>query len=361
MNEFNSENEKATENAVESENAVGTESVVGTENVVETEKTPTNDNTTNNDASKLDELKKEINTLKGKLTTLESKKKSLEDESKDLIAKTIYQKRTELERSYDEVLKEAEIRLKASEKEKENERKKNLDKIVEQNTRNLRENNVYLKNEIKRILKDNNLPGFVDSGFYMTIWNPTKISEIFGSLFATIIVLLIPTVLSFVIFKEKLIAAFPNNILRYIVIALIYFAVIFIFGLIWLAIDKLTKKNPEALKEIIELRKNINDNKTEIDKIAKDTSRKMTDDQFDYTRLDREIEAGKIEVNNYKNKKKEAIDNFVNVTQDDIAKKIEQEANKEINVIVADMEDVKAKLASLQSEHDELKLKIATK
>ena len=84
---------------------------------------------------KLDELKKSINTFKGKLTTLEEKKDKIEKENKELIAKTIYQKKQEIERSYDEVLREAEVRLKSVEKEKEVEKKKNLSKVVEQNTR----------------------------------------------------------------------------------------------------------------------------------------------------------------------------------------------------------------------------------
>ncbi|MBR1844437.1 MAG: hypothetical protein IJ790_01785 [Lachnospiraceae bacterium] len=310
---------------------------------------------------KLDELKKSINTFKGKLTTLEEKKDKIEKETKELIAKTIYQKKQEIERSYDEVLREAEVRLKSVEKEKEAEKKKNLNKVVEQNTRGVREDNTYLQNEIKKVLKDNGVPGFVNSGFYMTIWYPKTIGEIFGVFVAVIVVFLVPTVLSFVVFKEKLMQEFPNNIIRYIVIALIYLGVIFIFGLIWLGIDKLTKKNPEALDRVVELRKNIAENKKKIEQITKDTSSNMKDEQFDYTKLDRDIEAGKIEVENYKKKRKEAIDNFVNNTQDEIEKKIEFEASKEINVIVAEMEDVKASLTATQKEYDELKLAIAEK
>ena len=310
--------------------------------------------------AELEELKKTINTLKGKLTTLENKKESLERDCKDLIAKTIYQKRQDIERSYDEVIREAETRLKAVEKEKESEKKKNLNRIVEQNTRGVRENNIYLTNEIKKILKDNKLPGFVNSGFYMTLWHPTKIGEIFGVIFAVVILLAVPSLLSFVIFKDELIKQFPNNFIRYIIIALIYFAFIFVFGLIWLSIDKLTKKKPEVLDKIVELRKNIEDNKKEINKITKDTEQNTSVDNYDYTKLDREIEADRLEVENYKNKKKEVMDNFVNVTQDEITRNIEFESNKEINVIVAEMEDVKAELATAQTKHDELKLKMAT-
>ena len=100
--------------------------------------------------NELEELKKSINTLKGKITTLDNKKKGLEKNAKDLIAKTIYQKRQEIEKSYDEVIKEAEVRLKSVEKEKIDEKKKNLNIIIDHNTKSLRENNIYLTNEIKR-------------------------------------------------------------------------------------------------------------------------------------------------------------------------------------------------------------------
>ena len=307
----------------------------------------------------LEELKKSINTLKGKLTTLESKKKDIEKDADNLIAQTIYQKKMDLERSYDEIIKEAEQRLKVVEKEKLDERKKNIKNLVEHNTRSIKENNVYLANEIKRILSEHNLPGFVNSSFYMSLWNPTTVSEMLGSVIAILVALLIPTVLVFGVLRDQIFKTFSNNILRYIIITFIYFLSIFIIGLIWLLIDKITKKNPEILKEIKELRKNIFDNKKEIEKVSKETSDTATDDLFDYTKLDREIEAGKIEVENYRNKKKDALEKFVNVTQDDIAKKVGDEAKKGMDAIDKEIDDAKEELANLQKKHDILKIDIA--
>ena len=306
--------------------------------------------------SELEELKKNINILKGKITTLDNRKKELEKKAKDLIANTIYQKKKEIEKSYDEVIKEAEVRLKSVEKEKLDEKKKNLKLIIDKNTKSLRENNVYLINEIKRLLNDNGIPGFVNSEFYMTLWNPTNILDVMLNFFAVILVFAIPSILSFVTFRDALVKAFPNNAVRFIIIALIYLAVIFVFALIWLLIDKLTKKNPNVLKEIIELRKNISDNKKEIAKITKSTSEEDLNDKFDYTKLDREIEAGKLEVENYKSKRKEALDNFVNVTESEISKKIESEANKEISVLDTEIENVKTELSKLIEKHDTIKL-----
>lgn len=315
-----------------------------------------------NDAKKneLEEMKKGINTLKGKLTTLESKKKDIEKEADDLIASTIYQKKQDIERSYDEIIKEAEQRLKVVEKEKVEERKKNIKNLIEHNTRSIKENNVYLLNEIKRILSEHKLPGFINSSLYMCLWNPTSASDIIGNIVASLVVLLIPTLLAFVVYRENLLKAFPNTILRYIIIVVIYFIVIFVVGLIWLAIDKMTKKKPEVLNEIRELRKNIDDNKKEMEKIASETNKSATDDKFDYTKLDRDIEAGKIEVENYRNKKKAALENFVNVTQDEITRKVGDEARKGMDAIDKEIENVKKELADLQKKHDTLKIEIAS-
>ena len=208
-------------------------------------------------------------------------------------------------------------------------------------------------------MEENKLPGFVNSGFYMGVWYPTNIVEWFIGVVVAIIVLAIPTIISFVIAKDSLVKAFPNAVIRYIIIALIYLGVIFIAGLIWLGIDKMTKKNMETLKEIKELRKNIMDNNKAIEKITRDTNKEMTDDKFDYTKIDREIEAGKLEVENYRKKKEDALNHFDSVTTEEIKAKAKVEVEKKTGSIAREIEQVKAEIDSLQKKHDEFKLSMA--
>lgn len=308
----------------------------------------------------LEEIKKQINVLKGKITTLESQKKEMEKEAEEAIGHAIYDKKKELERSYGEVLKEAEQRLKVKEKEKDEERRKNIKKVVEENTKETKENITYLKNHIKKLLSDNKIPSFVNSSFYMGVWYPTNIKEWLIGFVSAVVVLAIPTIISFGVARENLIKAFPNAIFRYIIIALIYFGVIFIVGLIWLGIDKLTKKNIDILKEVKEFRKNIAENFKKVEKITQDTNKEMTDDKFDYTRIDREIEAGKLEVENYRKKKEEALSHFENVTIEEIKSKVKIEVEKKTKPIDNEIEQVKIEIDALQKKHDELKLKIAS-
>ena len=306
----------------------------------------------------LEELKKEINVLKGKLTTLESNKKTIEEEAEELVGKVIYERKRELERSYNEILKEAEQRLKATEKEKQDERKKNIDNLVKEKTKSTRESNIYLKNHINNILSENKLPFFVNSSFYMGVWNPTSVKEKLIAAISVIVVLAIPTIISFGISKDNLIKAFPNAIFRSIIIVLIYFGVIFIAGLIWLLVDKLTRKNINVINEIKEIRKDIEDNNKEIAKITKETNNEATDDRFDYTKLDRMIEAGKIEVENYKTKRENAINHFDTVTVEEIKAKAKSEVENKTRVIVKEIEKVKEEIESLQRKYDDLRIKL---
>lgn len=304
----------------------------------------------------VEELKKEINVLKGKLTTFENKKKDFIDKRKDLISKVIYDKKNEIENTYGEILTEAEKRLEATKKEKATEHKKNIDALIDKNTQKTKDNIFYLKNEIKRVIKDNKLPGFVNSEFYLTMWAPSNLWQVIKGLFISILLMVIPTALVFYVYKEKLEQMFQIVPIRIIIIICIYLLFIFVFAGLWLIIDKMSKKKPEALKEIRELRKNIKDSEKEVKKISIRTSKEAKDTDFDYTKLDREIEAGEIEVKNLKEKKQNALIEFTNTTQPEIIEKLNKESQFTLDDIEKEIEKIKEELNVKQKEYDELRI-----
>ncbi|MBQ2204949.1 MAG: hypothetical protein II411_03555 [Lachnospiraceae bacterium] len=307
----------------------------------------------------LEGLKKQLNTLKGKITTFEAKKKELEKEARELINKTIYEKRRDIERSFGEVLLEAEQRLKAAEKEKADERKRNIKRLVDENTKSTKESNIYLNNEIKQILTENKLPGFVNSQIYMSMWHAKNPKQILIAAVCFLVLLLVPTYICFVSKAESLKKTFELDFLRGIVILLIYFIFIFVYGLIWLLIDKKTKGNEEALNKIVEIRKNISDNKKEIAKISKETETNASDENFDYTSLDRNIENNKLEVEKYKKQKEDALKSFDEVTEKEIEARVMADANVAIKQIDKDITKMKKELTETQNKHDDLKIKLA--
>ena len=301
----------------------------------------------------LEGLKKQLNTLKGKITTFEAKKNELEKEAQELINKTVYEKRRDIERSFGEVLLEAEQRLKAAEKEKADERKRNIKRLVDENTKSTKESNIYLNNEIKQILTDNKLPGFVNSEIYMSMWHAKNPKQILIAAVCFLVLLLVPTYICFVSKAESLKKTFELDFLRGIVILLIYFIFIFVYGLIWLLIDKKTKGNEEALNKIVEIRKNISDNKKEIAKISKETETNASDENFDYTSLDRNIENNKLEVEKYKKQKEDALKSFDEVTEKEIEARVMADANVAIKQIDKDITKKKTEVPETENKQNE--------
>ena len=277
----------------------------------------------------LDEMKKNINALKGKVTTFEKKKEDFDENIRININKTIKENKDALLKSYDEIILEIEKRLKSSESDKAREKKKNLDTLIEKNTRVNKDNNEYLRNEIKKIMHENKLPFFVNSKLYFILFFPTSFTELFlAFIFFLIFIIGVPVGIWYLYGPKDFtnISSFIQN--KTFWITIVYIAIyLFAIGIIYIIIDSTTKKDKKALLDIKELRKNIKDNIKDIVKITKNTIRNIKDEDFDYTKLDREIEGIKYELENANNKKKEALETFENDTRQKIIDQI-QSANK---------------------------------
>lgn len=311
----------------------------------------------------LEELKKNINALKGKVTTFENKKNEFDDNIKLTINKAIKDNKDQINKSYDEIILEIEKRLKVSESEKTKERKKNLDILVEKNTRVNKDNNEYLRNEIKRILSDNKLPGFVNSNLYFDLFFPTSFKElIVAFIFFLIFIIGVP---GFIWYKfgpkefTDVVMLIQNKAFW---ITLMYIAIyLFAIGIIYVFIDSITKKDKKALLDIKELRKNIRDNDKEIKRITHEVMKNTKDEDFDYTKLDRDIEGIKYELENAIEKKKEAIENFDNVTTNKIIEQVQNANKDELKNIEKELESAKVTLQETEKKHSDTRLIISEK
>ena len=309
----------------------------------------------------LDEMKKSINALKGKVTTYEKKKEELDENIRISINKTIKENKDALVKSYDEIILEVEKRLKTSESDKAREKKKNLDTLIEKNTRINKDNNEYLRNEIKKILHENKLPFFVNSKLYFILFFPTSFIElILAFILFLIFIIGVPAGIWYFVgpkdftnisnlFQSK---AFWTTIV-YIAVYLLVIGVIYIF------IDNTTKKDKRALLDIKELRKNIKDNLKDILKITKNTIKNIKDEDFDYTKLDRDIEGIKYELENANNKKKEALETFENDTREKIIDQIKSAHKQETIEIEKELLSAHEELANLEKKYTDLRLNIS--
>ena len=261
-----------------------------------------------------EEIRKSINVIKGRITTFEEKEKEHKKNKELAINKTINDKKNEIENAYSEIIDEAGKRLKNAVEKKEREKKKNLQQLIDKNTKVSKENSVYLKNELKKVLKENKLPRFVNTKLYLSLYNIHSLLEFIICIFVIFITLVgIPFLVNKVLFSDKSIW----------IKILIYAIDILFFGILYMLIDSMTK-NKAALKDVRELRKNIKDNEKEIKRIIRKVQKETTDEQFDYTKLDREIEAVGIEIKNAKENRIKTIEKFNAETRDEITKSIEK-------------------------------------
>ena len=114
-----------------------------------------------------------------------------------------------------------------------------------------------------------------------------------------------------------------------------------------------------VLLDIKEIRKNINDNNKDIRKITRETMKNTKDEEFDYTKLDRDIEGIKYELENAKEKKREALETFDNVTTNKIIEQINNANKDEIVNIEKELETAKEDLLNEEKKHSDLRLKIS--
>ena len=311
----------------------------------------------------LDEMKKNINALKGKVTTFEKKKEDFDENIRITTNKAIKENKDALLKSYDEIILEVEKRLKTSESEKAREKKKNLDTLIEKNTRVNKDNNEYLRNEIKKVMHENKLPFFVNSKLYFILFFPTSFSELIIAFILFIIFIIgVPAGIWYLVGPKVFtnIAELIQN--KSFWTAFIYIAIyLFVVGILYLFIDSATKKDKKALLDIKELRKNIKDNIKDIMKITKDTVKNIKDEDFDYTKLDRDIEGIKFELENANNKKKEALETFENVTREKIIDDIKSANKQELIDIEKELLSAHEELATLEKKYTDLRLEISEK
>ena len=134
-----------------------------------------------------------------------------------------------------------------------------------------------------------------------------------------------------------------------------------VIGIIYVFIDSSTKKDKKVLIDIKEMRKNINDNLKDIKKITKDTIQNIKDEDFDYTKLDRDIEGIKYELENAKNKKKEALDTFENETREKIINTIQSANRAELVEIEKELSSAREELLTTEKKYTDKKLEISEK
>lgn len=298
-----------------------------------------------------EEKKKELNVLRGKEATFEQEIEKLEKAKKECIEKTIKEKKAELEKSYDDLMINTSNKIKQAREQKEKEVKKNKKAQIEKETKDSKENNVYLKNRIKSLLKEKRLPFFVNTNFYFSIFRYENPMSIVRAIIILIIFLaLIPLVLIFAV-------EFLRDSGDFVKI-LVFILNLFLWGLVYLGISKKINVDDETIKDIKDIRKEINENKKKIKNITDDINKSSDESNYDYSKFNKEIEQGSNDLKILGDKREAALENFNNVVEAEIIQSIEKEAEKDINETKNNLEKTKASIEKEETNLKNIKQKI---
>ena len=300
-----------------------------------------------------EEKKKELNVLRGKVATFEQEIEKLEKAKQDCIEKTIKEKKSEIEKSYDDLMISTSNKIKQAREQKEKEVKKNKKAQIEKDTKEAKDNNKYLKNRIKSLIKEKNLPFFVNSDLYFSIFKyETPMSIVRALIVALIFFGLIPFLfIKIDPFKWFTTVSINIKIFVYIVNFLIW-------GLIYLGISKALHVDNDTIKEIMDIRKEIRENKKQIKNITDDINKNTDESNYDYSRYNKEIEQGSNDLKILGDKRDAALENFNNVVEAEIVEGIEKEAEKDINEAKNNLEKAKASIEKEEQVLSEIKQKI---
>ena len=277
------------------------------------------------------EKEKEINVLKGKIATYEQKIQDLEKAKIDCIDKKVKEEKANIAQSYDDLINNTTTKIKDIKEKKEKEIKKHKKEQIENNTSAIKDNNTYLKNRIKQVIKENKLPFFINTNFYFSLFKyENGMSIIRGFFICLIFLVIVPFIILYFIFLYKY--DWWKIINTNIITKIGFFILnLFIWGIIYIVIDKFSKVDDEKLKEIKTLRSQIRENLNDIKNITNKINNDKVELNFDYSQYDRDIEQSMTDLNILKEKKEAALENFQAVIEKEITANIEAEANKDIN------------------------------
>ena len=188
--------------------------------------------------------------------SLETKQKTISD----TISQTVKRRVEEINKSYDAEIAKAQERLKKVRARREKAKTQGMKERIQEDTHGLTQENEELKRQMKLLFHSAHVPAFCRSGLYYSIYFTKGIKEMGVVLAALMITLfLIPCGIYFLI---------PERQTWHL--AIIYVAVILIFGGIYMKIGNSTKlKYMETLKEGRAIRNQIHRNKKKMKSITK--------------------------------------------------------------------------------------------
>lgn len=311
---------------------------------------------------KLNEIKEDLLELRGYQESFESlvldeaknekSIQSMEKAATDEISATIKKRRAEIESAFNKQLDKTKAKIKKIKDKRDKRKDKKVSERIFEETASLREDKLRLKLESKTLIKQKHVPSYCNSKLYYSLYYPRYFSDIVIILLALILTLLIiPCGIYFFVLTEE----------RILYLVLIYIATVVIFGGLYLLIGNFTKdKHSPTLKQVRELRHEINTKKKKIKAIKKDIKGDRDESTYGLENFDEGLEKLDAEVAEIAQQKKESLLTFENTTTQIITAEIRKKYEEKLSNLKKENEEIAAKSLQAENKIKALTLKIAS-
>ena len=288
-------------------------------------------------ASELSELKKLSEELSRELS---SAIKSRDREIKN----TVSSRRREIVRDFDLKISKEKKKLAQEKTAKAKAKEKKVKERISSDTSFLRRENDELKRQFSEFFRENHIPKAAKSSLYYTLFMPKGIKEyLLCALAFAVIFILLP----FLVILIK-----PD--IGLLLFALFYLLLILIFGGAYIAIANSTRhKSPEVFKEGRAFRDQINANNKRMRNIAKGIRKDPDEGKYDLAEFEDRIKTAEDGLAAVNEEKKKALDNFDEVTAEELTKEITERTQGSISELEAKIAENSSKAEELQKNMED--------
>ena len=267
---------------------------------------------------------------------LQAAQKELNRERDSLIK----EKRGEISGAYDAQLKAADAEIRSVNDQRQKAREQGVKARIADRTASLHEENKELKQKLANIFKDNHVPAIARTGLFYAYTMPRGLRE---GLTAFITFLLVFGLLPF-----GLHSLLPQPAAWHW--AVIYVAVVLVFGGIYVALSNLKTKHLGPLREGRKVRDQIRANGRQINKIAREIRRDKDDALYDLGAFDDHLAQRTQERADTERKKSEALEQFDAVTRSVLSDEVAARYEEHFNTLQQSLSELDAKTKELEEK-----------
>lgn len=253
---------------------------------------------------------------------------------KEQISSTITKRRQEIQGSYDEEIAKANDKLKKVRARREKAKNQGIKERIAEETAELEAYSRELTVRMNTLFKTDRVPFFCKSNLFYALYYPRTAGEF--------LTLFIGFLIGFLALPFGIYMFIPKKGTMWLV--LIYAAVIFVLGGLYVGIGNITRdKYGAALREGKTIRGLLASNKRKISVVTSGIRKERNDAAYDLGKYDDEISQLTEELGQVSNRKKEALNTFENVTKNIITDEIAGNSKEKLDQLEANYRELNGK------------------